>query len=279
MNRAYIHRPDSHPFVEAIVEGLTAEGVSLTNSPEDAYFVVMGGLHDEWMVRECRREEKPILLGDLGYLKRSNSRNKDGYYQLGWNRIGWIPEGPLTEDRLDRLGLDIEDDLPPRGERWVIVSQVPGDRQHGYNLDQLGEIYSSYARIIRNHRPDARIVFRPHPHAPILPPGIVIHQDIDVIERGVDLRDSLELADYIVTHNSTTFYDAWLQGVPTFCSEKAHYWKQAAGTIDEIPRSWGKVRLASKEKKRAWLSRVAYAQWTMAELASGEAWRFIRQHI
>ena len=277
MERAYVHRPQSHSFVEAMAEGMARRGVSLVRDPEQSTFVAMGGFHDQSMVDWARENGRPILLGDLGYLRRSNSRDSSGYFQLGWDRIGWIPSGPLPDDRLEALALDIQPDRPPPPEGpWVIASQVPEDRQHGMDIQQLGKVYAAYIRLIRLTYPEARIVFRAHPHAPLLPPGVADHPYLDEVEREGGIAESLERAGALVTFNSTSFYDAWLRGVPVFCDPSAHYWSQAAGAVEDIPRS--KVRgaiLSSVDRKRLWLSRVAYAQWTLAELAEGVAWDFV----
>jgi hypothetical protein len=226
----------------------------------------------------ARRHGKPSLIMDLGFLRRANNRNHDGYYQLGWDRLCWLPEDPQPKDRLAKLQLTIHPDHEPweeRSRRWLIAAQVPEDMQHGMDEDQLGHLYRRYYEAIRELQPDAHITLRLHPQAPMLPaPCQGLAWD------AVDLRNSLlgalTKAGQVVTYNSTTFYEAYLEGVPVFCSPSAHYREAAAGGTDLLTCAPVRRRV---EEKVAYLSRVAYAQWTMDEAASGLPWDFLKYHM
>lgn len=278
--KVYVSNIEDRGFVRDFVTGLRVHGVLHTETFAHADFAIMGGLHDTFLIDECKRTDTPFLVTDLGYLKRANDRDRTGYHQVGWNRLCWIPTVELGPDRWEALGLRLRDDEKPKGNRWVIAGQVPEDNQHGLDSEQLGWRYVSYAEAIIRKDPDAEIIFRTHPHAPILPQSLLsptgnLHRAFDDVERQVPVPTSLLKADRVVCFNSTFFYDSYLAGVPVFCDPEAHYASEAAGDILDIER--GRCELYDVSTKTRFLSRVAYAQWTHEEAKKGTAWDFLRE--
>lgn len=103
----------------------------------------------------------------------------------------------------------------------------------------------------RTRRP---LVVRPHPgtHAPARP-----------------LSADLAAAWCVVTWHSTAGVHALAAGVPVLCDGPAWILKDIAGTLDDIaapPRPSDAARLAA-------FQRLAAAQWTIDEIATGEPFR------
>jgi len=99
-------------------------------------------------------------------------------------------------------------------------------------------------------RVDGPVVFRPHPRSPhVAPQGL----EIDTLP----LAESLARASKVIAYTSNIGHDALLAGVEV----------EADG-----PAAWAGVALAGRTK---YFHRLAYAQWLLPEIASGEAIEFI----
>lgn len=99
-------------------------------------------------------------------------------------------------------------------------------------------------------RVDGPMVFRPHPRSPqVAPRGL----EIDTLP----LAESLARAGKVIAYTSNIGHDALLAGVEI----------EADG-----PAAWAGVTLARRTK---YFHRLAYAQWLLPEIASGEAIEFI----
>lgn len=255
------------PRQAALLEGLQGYGVDLmeirepggtSHLPKGIDFAVAGGLRGISQLRQAAgRAGIPVLVVELGYLKRANdNRELEGYYQLGWDRLCDIPDSAPGSDRWERLELEVRDSRLT-GDYLLLVDQVGGDTQHGLTSAQLR------AWLLRNSELEAarqRLprVWRPHPKQHLsckaLGGGVRFQDPIRVA-----VADALERAACVVTYNSTMGLEAVRLGVRTICHPSAHYAEVASGTTQE---------------RRAYLERVAYAQWTLEELRSGEAVRY-----
>src|SRR5690606_3885364 len=105
--------------------------------------------------------------------------------------------------------------------------------------------------------PDA--VYRPHPRGGIDLPGVESHTGW--------LEESLAGARLVVTWNSNVGHDALLAGVPVVAHGPAAY--------DELTGE----TLPSVDARREYFHRVAYGQWTLAEMRSGLCQRFVLDHL
>ena len=78
----------------------------------------------------------------------------------------------------------------------------------------------------------------------------------------------------VVTYNSTVGLASILHGVPVFCDPSCFYAEMCSTSLSRIddPR-WPLLG-----DRVEFFSRLAYAQWTFDELASGEALDFIMPH-
>jgi hypothetical protein len=214
----------------------------------------------------CTMAGTPYIVGDLGYLKRSKgSWDSSGYFQYGWNRIGWVPEGPCPSDRFDRLEIEVLRKKVRKGEGILIAGQVGGDGQHNMTSKQMSKWLCEFTRRKVQFLPYYKLTYRPHPVTPTTVLGkvrggkAVIHQNPAL----VSAIDALDAAEMLVTYNSTLGVEAMIRAVPVLCAPQAHYHAVAA---------------AGYEERLAYLHRLAYAQWTIDEVTRGEALDFLLQN-
>src|SRR5690606_20547109 len=135
----------------------------------------------------------------------------------------------------------------------LICGQVPGDAAHGLDADS----YLNWLRAIVSQYPDA--VYRPHPRGGIDLPGVESHIG--------SLEEALAGARLVVTWNSNVGHDALLAGVPVVAQRPTAYAELLGETLPSV------------EARREYFHRVAYGQWTLAEMHSGLCQRFILENL
>jgi len=81
------------------------------------------------------------------------------------------------------------------------------------------------------------------------------------------IEKDLEAARYAVTFNSNSGVDAALAGVPVVAMDEGSMAWQVAG------HRIGEIVFPDREK---WAHDLAFAQWDVEEITSGEAWEHLR---
>lgn len=242
--RAGIFIPQSEPLAQAFATGLGGLGWQIVwrsgahhkeGETESFGLVVVDGQ------RGCKR----ALVSDYAakgvrslVADLSYFRDVPGYWQLGDGALNRIPSFACPPDRFKALGLPVKAFGGNAKGYTLIAAQRPHDASHGLSAD-------GYATWLDAQ--DGKV--RPHP-----------------LESTPDnsLADDLAGAKLVRTLCSTTGLDALLAGVPA---------------VAELPDRavWGELSgetLPSMTDRIALFSRIAYAQWTLDEIASGEAIKF-----
>jgi len=208
----------------------------------------------------------PSIILDLGYVKRASLGNDRGYYQLSIGHLGWLPTEPCAMDRWRALGVPLPTYVEkPKTAPVLICGQVEGDASHGLSVETMAR---HYRRMVAHYgacgtRP---ILFKPHPLSDRLKGGY--GEDAIV---ACDIRQAVEKAGLVVSYGSTAGLDAILAGTPATIFGHAIY----AG-IASRPGDPGEGAFPSLFALKGFFSRLAYAQWTLEEIASGDAIRFLR---
>lgn len=205
-----------------------------------------------------RRHKGPLLVVDSGYVHR------DRYWAVGWNGLNGRAEfgnGGMPGDRWIKLNVDM---APWRagGRYALVIGQVPWDAtvQHTDHPAWCRETVA--ALLAAGHE----VRFRPHPKAP--------NAKYSVPAQYVSTRhlaDDLAGAERVVTYSSNAGVEAVIAGVPTVAADIGSMAWAVTGR-DPV----GPVPTPDREQ---WAASLAYTQWTLAEMASGEAWAHIRRAI
>jgi hypothetical protein len=195
-------------------------------------------------------------------MERAYFNDRFEWYSLGYDglngRADFCNDG-MPGDRWKAHGPGLKPWRDPgTGSVVVVMGQVPGD---------AALAHVNYRRWQERAVIDARkyglpIVFRQHPHRAARTDGTHLR----VALSKVSLEEDLARAAVVVTLNSNSGVDAVLAGVPTVTSDPgAMARKVTAHTIGEI----------SRPPREQWAADLAYAQWKLDEIASGEAWAHI----
>lgn len=201
----------------------------------------------------------PVVVIDYGYLNRVSgiASFETGHWQVGVNRLGWVPDFPCPCDRLEALGI-ARKARARRGERIYLCGQHAGDPSHG--LDRDGIVRWALASIEALRKVTGReIVWRPHPDSPVEIGSVATsHGPLD--------WDDVEA---VVTINSNIGLEALIEDVPVIARADAPY----ADLASEIYREG--LPGPRPDQLTDYLRRVSYAQWTLAEIGTGHPLRWL----
>lgn len=251
---ARAHHQAEH--ARALASGLEAHGVRAIHASygtkATTKYVACWGWRIGRMLRQSGHE---VLVMERGYLG-----DRFAWTSLGWNglngRATFRPkDDPQRFEKNFRLA-----PWKDGGAYVLLIGQVPGDASlGGVNLarwyDETAEKAKVYGLPVR---------FRQHPMA--LQRSIVQRVNGAESMNGT-LDNALAGAAVCVTYNSNTAVDAVIAGVPTVAAD--------GGTMAAEVCAKKLGELAKPDRTR-WANRLAWCQWTMDEIKSGEAWEVVR---
>lgn len=240
----------------AFALGLRRHGwsVSILPRPEPCDLLVMWGVRREEIIRRQLRDGGEVCILERGYLG-DRFQWTSVSFGGGLNGRGRF-HGPFEDgSRFEAHFAPLMRDWTHRDGPAVIMGQVPADMSLK-GLDPFA-LWIGAARDLAEQGVDVR--FRGHPKANGFGlPGV---------ERiGGDLAEVLGRAGLVVTINSNAGVDAVMAGVPTITmDERAMAWPVTGHRVDEVIRP----------DRLAWARAMAWKQWRLDEMASGDCWAAI----
>lgn len=250
--RAASHQQD---WGQALAEGMRRHGLKTEfTSPascEPCDLAVIWGHRNTSQIRAQQANGRRYLVMERGYFG-----DRHEYTSLGFDGLNGRADfcnADAPGDRWQKHGVPVAD-WKQGGEYALLMGQVKGDASLA-NVD-IEQWYRETAEKI-----NLPVRFRRHPLGQT-PKGF------QCADRG--LADDLRDAACIVTFNSNSGVDAALAGVPVIaCDAGSMAWPVAGHTPGEIVRP----------DRTEWLHRLAYCQWTLEEIRSGEAWNHLKSGI
>jgi len=205
------------------------------------------------------------IVYDLGYIRRSDSGNREGYYQMGLNRLGWITDLECPSDRFDNLGVDIVPVVDNHKPHVLICAQKYNDAQHKMNEIQMYKAMKWECDYYSALGFD--VIFRPHPKSKFHIKGYDTPEE--------NLQASLDRCRFVVTYNSTVGVDALLAGIPLVAiAEDVHY-KPVTSKLVEDGEGGFNLSLPTRSQLESYFHRLAYSQWMLEEVKAGYPFRFL----
>ena len=232
-------------------------------SPPFCHLVVANGFRENTANTASRLKEMhnvDTLVYDLGYVHRSDTKIRDGYYQLGINRLGWITDLPCPSDRFNNLNVIIPSQFDSGKDTVLICAQKFNDPQHGFNRE--GMIALMEEQSAKYEKLGYEVIVRPHPKSKF---------ESDTLNISIGpLNEALDNCRFVVVYNSTLGTEALLRGVPVIAiSEEVHY-KTCTATLEgDI------LTLPSVDTLRDYFYRLAYSQWRLEEMKEGYPFKFL----
>lgn len=254
--------PHQMQNAQALRDGLRRHGVAATlvhshESVRTDTVACWGWRRGAWH-RELGRD---VLVLERGYLG-----DRFAWTSVGWNGLNGRARFAHCDDAGERFQQNHGHLLQPwrsGGDYVLIVGQVPGDAALGgrclrsWYAEQAERASTMYGLPVR---------FRPHPLAarrggPSSVPGAETMTG--------ELRDALRGAALVATFNSNAGVDAILAGRPAVAMDEGSMVHGVA--LADMPASLD----APEPARLAHLHRMAWAQFTLEEIASGDAWAMV----
>lgn len=245
---------ESHAI--ALAEGLKAHGIAATIRRDQVAatkHVACWG----WRVgRLLRRAGHEVLVMERGYIG-----DRFAWTSLGWNGLnGRAKFNPLDDPvRFNNHFSELLKPWKEGGDYVLLIGQVPGDASLG-GMDMTRWYDESAKKAAKAYGLPVR--FRPHPLARRDRSAVVRVEQI----KGT-LQEALARAAVVVTFNSNTAVESVLAGVPTVATD--------IGSM-AAPVTSRQIGDVFKPDRFAWAARLAWCQWTMAEIKAGVAWAAVQ---
>lgn len=251
--------------IGADVELIDGKGAEDYYAPDDCAFAIMEGVrgHHRHLWKAHKQPGKPpILLVEYGYVARATSPDDDEErtWQIGLNKLGWVPPFECPPDRFEALGLSIapwrkaDPDYP-----IMICGDHPGyiDDANDFIWPEIRHWALTALEKVRKHT-NRKVFWRPHPAQQVFIPGF------NGVSRGeIDWTRQWAL----VVHKSNSGNEALIAGCPVFTDGDADYRELASQSLEEIESP-------VTPEREAYFHRLAYGQWFPWEIRNGDPFRF-----
>lgn len=209
------------------------------------------------------RLKRPILVAEMGYVKRGKSAvvgSEEFYFSFGIGGLNGranFNNKNSPGDRWEKLNTAL---VPWKqtGDTILVCGQVPDDSavQH---VDYRQWVHNTVSQLKETTN---RVIFRPHPEAP----------DVQAPCDRSDwtLQEDLERAKVVVSFNSNIAVDAVIAGVPSVVSDIGSMaWSVSGHDLKD-------VLSPPNPDRQQWAFDLAYAQWNPTELQAGLPWLHLR---
>ena len=173
---------------------------------------------------------------------RTNIVNFDGYFRIVYNNFIHNGEGNYPKDRLNKLNLNIADQI--KSGDHIILSEPSETMKKLYNVP--------------NWVKDTKILLEKYSDR-----KIIVHNKYSQLP----LMDLIKNAWAFVSLQSTAGFMAMIHGVPAYFTDNS---LQKIGDISKIENPSIDYKI---------FNNLAYGQWTLKEIETGEAWENITKNF
>ena len=152
------------------------------------------------------------------------------------------------------------------GDYALLIGQVPGDMSLAAINGDLRPWYQATADKLKAEGYEVR--YRPHPLAARRGP---VPAPLGVPLSEGTLEDAMAGASLVVTYNSNTGVESVLAGVPTMAADIGSMaWPMTSHAPEDEPVT---------PDRTAWAARLAWCQWSLDEMRSGECWTHVGEEM
>lgn len=199
---------------------------------------------------EIIKKAKNFYYMDHGYFnqsKRNFNKNRteivdfDGYFRIVYNKFIHDGSGEYPEDRLSKLNLKITEHN--KLGSYIIMSEPSDNMKKLYKVTNWSEDTTKIIRKFSDRK-------------------IIIHNKYS----AEPLDELLKNAWAFVSLQSTAGFKAMIYGIPAYFTLSN---LKNINKIEEIENPKINYKI---------LNNLAYGQWTLKEMASGEAWETIKKY-
>jgi hypothetical protein len=218
----------------------------------------------------------PVIYIDKGWSRDTKGGEGHTLYSRcainASSPIHYMMDMKVPHDRLERLRIEFK---PRRsGEGGHIIYASSSQKYHEFH--RLGDATRLAEKTVRRIRglTDRQVVYRPKPGDKSAKPimGAMLST------RAQSMTEALKGCHAVVTFGASVCMDAIVNGVPAIVLGDGIAAPVAQRTMDTREDLEHPFFPNDVERMR-WAAAMAYCQWTRKELASGEAWTYLRDQI
>lgn len=254
---------NSKPVFDAVEQGLKTLGHEISND-NDAIPVIWSVLwsgrmtNNQTIYNQCRASGKPILIIEVGNLKRNIT------WRVCLNHINGLGEfGNDSDTDLDRprkLGLHLAPAQEKRRGEILIACQ------HEQSLQWEGmptmRVWCENIINTIKQQTSRRIVVRPHPRSlfSLNLPNVVCERP-QKVQNTYDDFDIFYNYHCVINYNSGPAVRAAIEGVPVICDQSSLA-SELSSNLSQIDN----VYLPDREN---WFIKLCHTEWTLDEIKQG----------
>lgn len=268
---------NSSPVFDAFEQSIKRKGWTVSINDEDADIAVIWSVlwngrmtGNKKIYEKFRKKDKPVIVLEVGCLDRGN------LWKVGLNGIngsgffGSLNNGP---ERRKKLNINLSAwrglDDPFKDESKIILCGQHPNSEQWHNMPNMNIWFDNTITEIRKYT-NRKIIVRPHPRASIQVPGNRFKKVVIDLPRAVpgtydsfDFTKALSNTWAVINWNSNPATLAALNGVPIFVGPDSY-----AAPVGNLDLS--KIEDPFMPDREQWANDLAYTEWTVEEIASGE---------
>lgn len=221
----------------------------------------------EDIIKFANQNNKRLIFIDTGILKcdRERSGNLDNYFQVGYDCIKGLGEyynDNVPSDRFDKLEISLR---PWRETNTNAL--IFGQLRFGIGSQHI-DIHAWYRFCIRLLKDkNYRAFYLEHPN--VGEPFTHHRLKFKVVTNRNQKYDGIGVT---LSFSSNAVVDAIINGVPSIAmSQLSPAYKVCSNSLESLEQP----KLFDREQ---WLIKLAYTQWQIREMETGECWNHLRPH-
>jgi len=248
----------SRPWADAFKAGLLKHGWKVSEGPvaRQSDLLVLWGVRNRLALEAQRNWGGATCILERGYVG-DRFQWTSVSFGGGLNGRG-IFHGPFGDaSRWEKNFAALLQPWRASGGYALILGQVTGDMSVK-NVDIVKFWQEAAAQL---KKLGYRVKFRAHPSS-----HVMSIPNVEMLPRGTSLAEDLAGAAIAVNWNSNSGVDAVLAGVPTIaCDKGSMAWEVTGHELLTPPAP----------ERESWAHALAWKQWKLEELASGECWAHV----
>lgn len=259
-NWIFLSKDGQDEYINMMAKGA---GGKITNTDDFVYEssqspIVLRGILKHKIMQRCWQDGRDFYYVDTGYFG-NNRPGKKVWHRIVRNDLQHDAIVERPSDRWQRFGIKLQ---PRRHGRRIIVALPDEKPCRFYGIDRDQWINQTVAAI-KAHT-DRPIVLRER--APNRLDRVVTDPLRKMLEDDVHA---------LVTFNSVAAIESILAGVPAFVLAPTH---AASPVANRDLAQIESPHWADSDKLHAWCCHLAYGQFHVSELKSGQAYRMLNAH-
>jgi len=289
-------RPREHRIFRSLADGAQALGIDFEvrrkgdygkgrkyDGPDsEADAIIVYGVKSRDLLKEHHNSGCNWIILDKGYIRRSGPHGVELYTRASVNETYPLhaisaPGADKPSDRWDRLEIEMKRLRKPTSDGHILLA---GSSQKFYDYFGCGNERRFHAKMVRRIKrfTERRIHYRPKPSYEKR-----TGEGEELLTLGAarfsspyeKIADALVNAHVLVTFASNAACDALFSGVPAI-TLGPHISNPVAGDSLSLVNN---PPFPEKDERYRWACKLAYEQWTLEEMRSGEMWEYLLPRV